>query len=251
MTDQSVDCSQIQDLLPLYALEALPADECTSVVLHVTECARCAAELADYFAVTETLAENVPIVEAPPELEKRIRAAMALQAETMPRSSRWPGLGLWRWVPGAAIVTLAVLVLLLGGLALRLNRELAQTRTEMVRLTEALVAQDTPPIRIVGEPDQAPAARGRFIYTEHSREGVLVVQGLPAPPDDRVYQLWLVRKDGGRDSGGLFRPDARGQAWLMVQAPRPWSEYQAMGVTVEPAGGSPGPTGPRALRSDL
>ncbi|MCZ7570110.1 MAG: anti-sigma factor [Ardenticatenaceae bacterium] len=251
MMDQPTDCSVVQELLAIYALGALPAGECRPVVEHVAHCARCAAELSDYQAVTEALAESVPLVEAPPELEARLRLAMAQQPAAAPRAGRWSQERIWRAAAGFALAALAVLVLFLGGLTLRLNRELVQTRAELDRLTLALAASDSTPVPVMGEPGQVPLAHGQFIYAEHSHDGVLVVRDLPPLPDDRVYQLWLVRKDGGRDNGGLFRPDERGQAWLTVQASRPWSEYKAMGVTVEPPGGSPGPTGPRALHGDL
>lgn len=249
--DQSSACSEIQELLPIYALGALPAGACTPVADHVALCPRCSAELADYLRVTEALAESVPLVQAPAELESRLRVALAPQPEIVPASSQWPGRSRWGAASSLALVALTVLVLFLGGLTLRLNRELSQTQAELARLTEALAVADTHPIPMIGEPDQAPQARGQFIYAEQTQDGVLIVEGLPALPEDRVYQLWLVREDGGRDNGGLFRADERGQARLSVHAPRPWSEYKTMGVTVEPEGGSPGPTGPRALRADL
>ena len=71
----------------------------------------------------------------------------------------------------------------------------------------------------------------------------LALQGLPALAEDRVYQLWLVRPDGNRDTGALFRSSGD----ILVTAPQAFSSYVRFGVTVEPAGGSPSPTGPGAL----
>lgn len=69
-------------------------------------------------------------------------------------------------------------------------------------------------------------------------------------PADKVYQLWLIR-DGQRTSGGTFTVDANGRGQVPIHPPLPIREYQSMGVTVEPTGGSPGPTGARVLRGSL
>jgi anti-sigma-K factor RskA len=236
----------------LYALGALEAGACAPVVEHVAGCADCARELAEYQFVAEGLADSLPLSVAPTELEERVLAAISTlpPAEASARRPRWE----WplRWEKGArlAVALLALLVFFLGGLTLRLSRELAETRIELARVTEALTAADLRPVVMVGEPDQAPAAYGRFLYTEGNREATLIVEGLPELPQDRAYQLWLVGKDGTRDNGGLFRPDREGEVRHTLQAPRPWSEYSALGVTIEPRSGSPGPTGPRVLRSE-
>ncbi|MEK7874219.1 MAG: anti-sigma factor, partial [Chloroflexota bacterium] len=49
-------------------------------------------------------------------------------------------------------------------------------------------------------------------------------------------------------NGGTFTVDANGRGQMLVRAPLPITSYQSMGVTVEPMGGSPGPTGARMLR---
>jgi anti-sigma-K factor RskA len=98
--------------------------------------------------------------------------------------------------------------------------------------------------------DAAPNARG-FIYLDPSAESALLVAyRLPPLAPDRAYQLWLV-SDGQRISGGVFKVDADGYGWLKVRAPQTMAAYQRAGITVEPSGGSPGPTGARVLGGDL
>ena len=65
---------------------------------------------------------------------------------------------------------------------------------------------------------------------------VVVTQGLPTLPRDETYQLWL-RVDGEMLPAGLMRRDG-GAAVLSGDADR----AEAIGITVEPAGGSPRPT---------
>jgi anti-sigma-K factor RskA len=63
-----------------------------------------------------------------------------------------------------------------------------------------------------------------------------------------TYQVWLIQPDGHRTSGGLFHPEP-GQPFVSVVIPseRPFSDFTGLGVTIEPAGGSPAPTGVRVL----
>lgn len=98
--------------------------------------------------------------------------------------------------------------------------------------------------------EAAPLAKGRLIRDPDGKGAVLVVQGMPAPPPGQVYQLWFIRPDGRRDSGGLFTVDD-GRGVLYAHLPANVDEYVAVGVTDEPAGGSPGPTGTKVLGGEL
>jgi anti-sigma-K factor RskA len=67
---------------------------------------------------------------------------------------------------------------------------------------------------------------------------VFVVSGLPRPPAGKVYQLWF-DEDGAMRSAGLLDPGRSDQTVLMRGAV---GGSSGMGVTVEPVGGSQGPT---------
>ena len=135
-----------------------------------------------------------------------------------------------------AAAALAILVLAV------LNVLLWQRVRSLERLTGSLPAQ----VAVLGGTGEAPGARGAVFYRAAEPRATLVAEGLPLPGAGRQYQLWLIR-DGERDSGGVFSVSPRGYGTLEVSAPLPVGAYQAFGVTVEPAGGSPGPTGPRVL----
>ena len=61
----------------------------------------------------------------------------------------------------------------------------------------------------------------------------------------RVYQLWFVTA-GPPVSAALVTPDAAGRVEAMMPSPD-GVEPTAFALTVEPAGGSPGPTGAMLL----
>lgn len=77
-----------------------------------------------------------------------------------------------------------------------------------------------------------------------------MVDGLPKLDESQQYQLWLI-KDGERTSGGVFSVTSSGYGWVYVRTPDPLASYQAAGITIEPAGGSPGPTGDKVLGGNL
>jgi len=88
---------------------------------------------------------------------------------------------------------------------------------------------------------------GSAFVTEGS--GVLVyASGLPALPKGRTYQLWLMRRQSpGIVSGGVFKPDSNGRAFIEVDPSLLTRGVATVSVTDEPDGGSPGPTGTKFL----
>jgi anti-sigma-K factor RskA len=98
--------------------------------------------------------------------------------------------------------------------------------------------------------DAAPAAAGTLVISGDGEYGTLVVDGLPALDLDHQYQLWLIR-DGQRTSGGVFSVNPEGYGALWITSPEPLSSYPAFGITIEPEGGSPGPTGEKVLGGSL
>jgi anti-sigma-K factor RskA len=95
-----------------------------------------------------------------------------------------------------------------------------------------------------------PLATGFVLIGADGLNGALVVDRLPPLGEDQEYQAWLIR-DGERTSGAVFATDEFGYRGVRLEAPRPLFEYDSVGITVEPAGGSQQPTGPRVLGGPL
>jgi anti-sigma-K factor RskA len=98
--------------------------------------------------------------------------------------------------------------------------------------------------------DAAPDATGFVLISTDGEDGALVVDGLPPLGEDREYQLWLVR-NGERTSGAIFSTDEKSYAGTRIRAPRSLLDYSAVGITIEPAGGSEKPTGAQVLHGTL
>lgn len=243
-------CNQIEALLPAYALEALEVAERWQVEAHLQTCPECSAALEHYQDAALGLLMAAPEVEPPPRLRARI---IASTAEPGPASSRSAGRSRNRVLFGLANALLAAFMLISGFLIVEV-RELAR---DQAQLAEQLQEDQTvfglysypTTVSVVVEGAQA---YGTFLYEPNFPVSVLYAWGLDRLGTDSTYQVWLIEPGGGRVSGGLFQvgEDAR-FVRLLVRAPENISNYSAIGVTVEPAGGSAGPTGPKVLGADL
>lgn len=87
-------------------------------------------------------------------------------------------------------------------------------------------------------------------WLEQPGVGVLRTDNFPPLPSDMVYQFWLI-KDGARTSGGVFTVDADGRGALVFTSRISLDDFDGMGVTPEPAGGSAGPTAPPVVTATL
>jgi anti-sigma-K factor RskA len=261
------DCEQLVNLLPGRALDALEAGENEVVERHVDRCPDCASELADYLQVSAQLAALAPAVEPPPGLGDRILAAARADledarprlAELPRRPVRWSLSGWWRRVsPQVAAFSLVVAVLAIGwGYSTqqslnRMQAQLRDTQQQVDRIrdsyqTVALVlASGDTRVQELAPGEVTATAWGKVWTDPRTGKGMLMAKGLPAVDAGHCFQVWLTRDDQ-RISAGILYPVGNGVYYTVLQAPGPVTDYQRVGVTIEPAGGSPGPTTPRVV----
>jgi anti-sigma-K factor RskA len=223
------------ELLPAYALSSLDAAEAAAVARHLERCAACRAELPAWQQVIDALALAAPPAAPSPALRRRLLAEVAAtRPAPAPPAARRPAaaprpLPARRAWPVMAVVALAAVVL--GGLLWA-----AVGNMGLFDRAVALLPAEV-----------APEASGELRFPRRG-EASLEVWGLPPLPPDQQYQLWLVAGDA-RDSGAVFAVNQSGWARVPVAVSRPAADYDAFGITIEPAGGSPGPTGERVLGS--
>lgn len=255
MSDQHV-----HDLLDLYALGALEPAETLQVERHLETCDECRVALEEQRWVVEQLAWAVEQREPSSALRLKVRRriesleradqVVAEQPVQIKRSwlDRLFGRGLSP-LHGLALAGL-LMILALAGWNFRLQRNLAELSWQMSAQRQeqtALLAAGAQVITMEAQP-AAPEARGNLVINPQGKSAYLVASGLPALPSGKAYQLWLSNGDT-RVSAAVFRVDEQGSASFFVYAPDPMSSYISCGITIEPASGSPEPTGDRVLRA--
>ena len=183
----------LQELLGAYALDAVDETdgEREAVRLHLLECARCRAEVAQHREVAALLAHaGEP---APPAVWDRITAAIegeapptarpVLRAVPPPPPSTRPG---WWSRPLLGVTAAAIVVIAaLGWLALDANRrldDLEGDRGVAAAMQDALADPASTVVDLEGQVDARAVLDGGT--------GYLATSDLPPAPDGRTYQLW-------------------------------------------------------------
>ena len=234
--------SHVTELVPAYALGCLDEADAVLASEHLAVCDGCRAELLAYQAVVDELALAVPFAEAPPGLKRRLmeRTQPARPDELAPPQASWweqlTGL-MRRTAPVWGLVSLVLIVALVVG-----NLWLWRQVSHQVDAPDPGILRTIP---LTGT-EAAPQATGLIVISADGEHGTLVVDSLAPLGQDQQYQLWLIQ-DGERTDGGVFSVNPEGYGSLWVESPQPLSSFTAFGITIEPAGGSPGPTGDKVL----
>ena len=126
---------------------------------------------------------------------------------------------------------------------------LSQVQQQQVQIA-ALQAQPRAEIYTISGAPGAPNASGQLVYLPGHQTAFLSVQNLPAAPQGRTYQVWYVPpgpQPRPIDAGLLGTTDPNEAARLQADL----GQFQAVAVSLEPAGGSQQPTGPIVLLAPL
>lgn len=220
---------ELQELLPLYALDVLAPNEAPDVETHLQTCERCQEELTVLRNVAASLAAGVAQVPLPPELRSRIIDSVRPRH---PKATRQPGWAL-------ALAAGSVLVLLLASLSLFLEQRLVALERRVEEQTKTLVLLASPSVKTITLTGSVPG-NVRLVYDPLAGRGAVIVAGMQDPSRGHVYQLWLV---AGRtpESAGVFRPEPGRPVIITVEGD--FSRYQAIAISVERApAGAPSPT---------
>lgn len=238
----------LRENIPAYALGALDAEEATALEAHLQTCDACRAELADYNRIHDSLLAALPPRAPSPALRQRLQSQLpSAQVKARPRLT--PSFG--QWAIGAALAVL-LLVNLFSFVQLRTIQNQQAGLLEQLRSSQFALAMlaypETKAISIPGDGELSGS-----VLLDHDRNTIaLVMWRLPEISEDQTYEVWLIEPDGKRIGAGLFRPsDVTTYTTQPVFAKESLDNFVGIGVTIEPAGGSEQPTGPRIFKVDF
>jgi len=217
---RTADDPDARDLLAAHALDAVDDVERARVERLLRTDAEAATESVSF---VETAARLAVVAAVPPpaalrsrvlaEVSRTRQAAPAAAAGAPGRESRTASRGTVRLLAAACGVLLA------GCLGLG---------------AVVLGDDDAPSLVAAGD-----FADGTAALLEVDGEYVVVGEGVAAPPEDRVYQLWAVEGSADPVPAGFLEEGPDG---TFVGEVGDWERGAVLGISEEPAGGSEQPT---------
>ena len=131
-----------------------------------------------------------------------------------------------------------------------LQGELARLQHDTEKAREMLAMMTSPEVQRVTltTGKSAPQPFGKAMYHRSQGHLMFLASNLPALPERKVYELWLIPMSGAAPMpAGTFMPDEKGGAMVMDPPMPAGTEAKAFAVTVENAPGSEKPTMPMVL----
>jgi hypothetical protein len=255
-----------QEDLTLYALQALEGQEAAAVRAHLAQCAECRAALAE---ATGDLALLALTVEPQPlPAGARERFLKSIDAKSGSASAAKPEMPATKivsidrestkrvsyWAPRAAAAALLVIALGMGAEIMRLHdrlqeeaaltRQLKESNARAQAVLDTLTAPAAQRV-VLTSVKTPPAPSGRAVYLPARGALIFQANNMAALPADKTYELWVIPANGSAPiPAGTFRPDATGNASVVMPPMPEGIPAKAFGVTIEKASGSNTPTAP-------
>ncbi len=231
MTNQDKH-EEIKSLVAAHVLGSVPPEERPYVRAHILACDECLAEADKYAEVASRLALSVEEVPLPAGFADRVVAAAGI--ESAPARQPVEAKRGWSLFPKLAMATAAVVMAVF-------SFSYAELKLDLERQEQALasILSNDGGIDLKG-PGGAAAT---VVPTETG--SAFIAYGLADAPSDKTYQLWLMKGEVPV-SAGTFDVD-EGLAYFETSTNL--DQYDGAAVTVEPAGGSLGPTGTEVVTS--
>jgi anti-sigma-K factor RskA len=244
------DDHELHTLAGAFVLDAVSEQERASFAAHLAACAQCRDEVAELREAAARMG-TAQAVQPRPELKERtIRAAYrtgqmgpvvpeeagieqgrAGGARRRPRVRRARATASSALTAAAAIVVAAAIALGTHYADIRGQHPVTATQTVDAVLNAPDAVMRTAPISSGG--------MAVVVSSRHEHMAVFIAHGLRALPAARRYELWLMGPNGER-SAGMLMTHSRGMAGPSLI--RGVASGDMVGVTIEPASGSPHPT---------
>lgn len=261
-----------QEDLALYAMQALNAEESAAVRAHLHGCAECRAaeaELAGDLALVSLSVEQQPLpagardrfldriaaTQAADDAAGEARTAQARVVTMQARRHNTAAVSMWvAWGAAAALLLIAIsLSIRVEHLSLKLQqeamvaRQLKEQNARAQDVMDVLTAPSAQHVLLTAAKVRA-VPTGRAVYLAERGSLLFQANNLDPLPQNKTYELWVIPANGKAPiPAGIFRPDAQGNASVVLPPLPRGVPAKAFGVTIEQASGATTPTLPIIL----
>ena len=248
------------DDLPAYALGALTAPEKATLDEHLrTGCELCERELLALREAVAILPLALPPRRVPPSVKERllstideeVRAKARTDADArvvpMTAAGKVPA-----WTLALPLAAAVVLGIGLASVSRTSREEISRASAENATLKATLKERDTETawlrdprvqVALLKGLEATSNAKAKLLWHPSRAQALLYVDGLPALPIDKSYELWFF-VENEPVAADVFATNADGTAVISLSKLDPKAGKPVkFAVTVEPTGGVPKPTG--------
>jgi len=233
-------CQEFSELYELYAIGLLDAENKSELEEHLGNgCPVCSDEIKRATAMVSLLGTMPEQVQPPARLRRRVLASVGVEKSN------------WGWIAAFAAVSVASIVAVVWLNAENQQRDvaLAEARSE-IRRNAADLASAQSALQFLNEPETKQVVFGQGLQQPprgrvfvNPRRGVLLIAShLPPAPSGKIYELWVIPKQGVPQPAGLFQSNPQGDALYLRGGALDMTTAGAIAVTLEPASGSNAPT---------
>jgi hypothetical protein len=256
-TEQPADFTELSGA---YALDALTEAEGAAFEAHLEVATQSRYEVDGLVDTALLLGLATAPLPPSPELKQRLLAAIAVtpqlprladagvvsDAEAGVPAPRVPGAteraarsgwGVRSFRPLLAVASLAAVVGLSVSIGVLANLMASNDQQNVQASRLAAISASADVQRAVA--DVAGGGTATLVWSNELLSSALIVDGIAVLPESRVYELWYLGESGPR-AAGTFTVDSGGGYWFVLTGDM--HSGDAVGVTIEPFGGSELPT---------
>lgn len=202
---------------------------------------------------------GTPVVEKVSTIEQP-KKSNVIQFPARPQRSTWNVVSTIGAIAASIVAVLLGISLFSANQTNRFRIEALTTKLEnaerQLNETQATLERERQDKGIVGSPSsfnyeltgtkEVPTAKARLVFDAEGK-AFLFVEGLPAAPQGKAYQIWWITDPTKPAPGGTFKTGNNGRGELRDQIPAQYTKAAVFAVTLEPEGGSQAPTSPVVL----